>query len=207
MIGSGRITQNVIPAKALGHAHISEPPSLRQEPEFVDADFESYGTGRSRGWISVPTAEPSDQPRCPSQAAPRVRVLLPRCPARVLRVQRIESAKFVGGKGNRSRLAAAPVARLQQLQGDRRGMSGNGDELKQALCSLDLAVFQAQSLFLEQPKQLFDDPSRPVPIDDLPGGVSIGDRMSGEQPPSNGLAALGWVGFGQFDQAQRDLRW
>jgi hypothetical protein len=96
-----------------------------------------------------------------------MRVLLPRCPARILRVQRIESAEFVGAKGNRSRLTAAPVARLQQLQGDRRGMSGNRDELKQALRSLDLAVFQAQSLFLEQPKQLFDDPSRTVPIDDL----------------------------------------
>jgi hypothetical protein len=31
--------------------------------------------------------------------------------------------------------------------------------------------------------------------------------MSGEQPPNNGLAALGWVGFGQFDQAQCDLPW
>ncbi|MBV8111159.1 MAG: hypothetical protein JOZ35_14735 [Hyphomicrobiales bacterium] len=122
-------------------------------------------------------------------------------------MQRIESAKFVGGKGNRSRLAAAPVARLQQLRGDRRGMSGERDELKQALGSLDLAIFKAQSLFVERPKQLFDDPSRPVPIDDLPSGISIGDSMSGEQPPSNGLAALGWVGFGQFDQAQRDLRW
>jgi hypothetical protein len=108
-----------------------------------------------------------------------MRVLLPQCSARVLRVQRIESAEFVGGKGNSSRLAAAPVARLQQLQGDRRGMSGNRDELKQALGGLDLAAFKAQSLFLEQPKQLFDDPSRPVPIDDLPGGVSIGDIMSG----------------------------
>ena len=54
------------PAKALGHAHISEPPSLPQESEFVDADFEGYGAGRSRGWISVPATEPSDQPRCPS---------------------------------------------------------------------------------------------------------------------------------------------
>src|ERR1700747_36167 len=99
------------PAFALGHAHICKSPSLRQQAEFVDADFESYGAGRSRGWVSIPAAEPSDQPRCPSQAAPRMRVLLPRCPAAVLRVQRIQSAEFVGGKGQRSRLVAAPIAR------------------------------------------------------------------------------------------------
>src|SRR5260370_26032261 len=78
------------PAKALGHAHISESPSVRQEAEFVDAGFESYGAGRSRRWVSIPAAEASDQPGCPSQAAPRMRVLLPQCPAGVLRVQRIE---------------------------------------------------------------------------------------------------------------------
>src|SRR5215471_16831913 len=104
------------PACALGHAHISESPSLRQEAEFVDAVFEGYRAGRSRGGVSVPAAQPSDEPSGPSQAARRMRVLLPRCPARVLRVQRTENAEFIGGKGNRSRLAAAPVARLQQLQ-------------------------------------------------------------------------------------------
>src|SRR5438132_12255364 len=195
------------PAFALGHAHISETPSLCQEAKLVDADFESDGAGRSRGWVSIPAAEARDQPCCPSEAVPRMRVLLPRRPAGVLRVQRIESAEFVGGQGNRSRLAAASVSRLKQLQGDHRSMSGNGDELKQSLGGLDLAVLEAQSLFLEQPKQLFDDPSRPVPVDDLPSGINIGDRMSGEQPPANGLAALGRVGFGQFDQAQCDLRW
>src|SRR5438105_109698 len=96
---------------------------------------------------------------------------------RSIAVQRIESAEFVGGQGNRSRIAAASVSRLKQLQGDRRSMSGNGDELKQSLGGLDLAVLEAQSLFLEQPKQLFDDPSRPVPVDDLPSGINIGDRM------------------------------
>src|SRR6516162_10592066 len=74
----------------------------------------------------------------------------------------IEGAELIFGKGKRSRLLAAPIPRLQQLQGDRRGMSGNGDELEQALGGLDLAVFEAQSLFFEQPKQLFDDPSRAV---------------------------------------------
>ena len=74
-----------------------------------------------------------------------MRVLLPRRRAGVSRLQRIESAKFVGGKGNRSRLAAAPVPRLKQLQGDHRGMSGNGDELKQSLGGLHLAVLEAQS--------------------------------------------------------------
>ena len=95
-----------------------------------------------------------------------MRVLLPRCRAAVLRVQRLESAEFVGSEGKASRLAAAPVARLQQLQADHCGVSGYGDEFEQSLGGLDLAVFEAQSLFLEQPKQLFDDPSRPVPIDD-----------------------------------------
>jgi hypothetical protein len=108
-----------------------------------------------------------------------------------LRVQRIESAEFVGGQGNRSRLAAAPVSRLKQLQGDRRSMSGNGDELKQSLGGLDLAVLEAQSLFLKQPKQLFDDPSRPVPIDDLPGGRSTGDSMV-----VRSRQVMGWLPWG-----------
>src|ERR1700745_2570372 len=80
-----------------------------------------------------------------------------------------------------------------------------GGEVKQVPGLLHLAVLKAQSLFLEQPKQLFDDPSCSVPIDDLPGGSGIGDRMAGEQPPSNGLAPRWRVGFGQFDQAQGDL--
>ena len=82
-----------------------------------------------------------------------MRVLLPQCRAGVLRMQRIEGAEFVGGKDKRRRLATAPVARLQQLQGDRSGMRGNGDELKQSLGGLDLAVLEAQSLFFEQPKE------------------------------------------------------
>src|SRR5437867_4146402 len=95
----------------------------------------------------------------------------------------------------KAREAGSPLrpSRLQQLQGDRRGMSGNGDEPKQSLGGLDLAVFEAQSLFLEQPKELFDDPSRPVPVDDLPGGSGSGDDMGGEQPPRNRLAAAGRV--------------
>src|SRR3954454_9406281 len=84
--------------------------ALRQEAELVDADFECDGAGRSRGWVSIPAAEPSDQPCCPSEAAPRMRVLLLRCPAGILRVQRIESAEFLGGKGNRGR--ARRCARL-----------------------------------------------------------------------------------------------
>src|SRR5207253_10356935 len=105
------------PAFALGHAHISETPSLCQEAKLVDADFESDGAGRSRGWVSIPAAEARDQPCCPSEAAPRMRVLLPWRPAGVLRVQRIESAEFGGGQGNRSRLAAASVPRRKPLQG------------------------------------------------------------------------------------------
>src|SRR5438876_904423 len=109
-------------------------------------------------------------------------------------------------KGNRSRLTAAPVPGLKQLQGEHRGMSGNGDEFKQSLGGLDLAVLEAQSLFFEQPKQLFDNPSRPVPADDLPSGIGIGGRMGGEQPPGNRLGPRWWVGLAQFDQAQPDLR-
>ena len=81
-----------------------------------------------------------------------MRVLLPRCRAAVLRVQRLESAEFVGSEGKASRLAAAPVARLQQLQADHCGVSGYGDEFEQSLGGLDLAVFEAQSLLLEQPR-------------------------------------------------------
>src|SRR4029077_4429021 len=83
----------------------------------------------------------------------------------------------------------------------------SGRALKQSLGGLDLAVLKAQSLFFEQPKQLFDNPSRPIPIDDLPGGIGIGDRMGGEQPPGNRLAPLWRVGLAQFDQAQPDLLW
>src|SRR5205807_8165640 len=112
-----------------------------------------------------------------------------------------------GSQNNRNRRTEASVSLHEQQLCDRRSKSGNGDKLKQSLGGLDLTVLESQSMFLEQPKQLFDDPSRPVPVDDLPSGINIGDRMSGEQPPANGLAALGRVGFGQFDQAQCDLRW
>ena len=60
------LSEQLPPASELGHAHIFETPSLRQEAEFVDADFESYRAGRSGGWVSVPAAEASDQPSCPS---------------------------------------------------------------------------------------------------------------------------------------------
>src|SRR6185312_3539494 len=68
---------SVVPAKALGHAHISEAPSSRDGVEVFEAMLHGDGTGRFGRRITVPAAEAADDPGSPGKAVGRMRVLEP----------------------------------------------------------------------------------------------------------------------------------
>src|SRR4051794_6909254 len=65
----------VVPANALGHAHISEAPSICDGVEVFEAVFEGDGARRLGRWVAVPTAETADDPGGPSEAVGWMRVL------------------------------------------------------------------------------------------------------------------------------------
>ncbi len=62
------------------------------------------------------------------------------------------------------------VTSLHELKGQNGRLGGDGNKLEQAVGRFDLAVLDLQPLFFEDPEELFDGPSAPIPVDDLPGG-------------------------------------
>ncbi len=63
---------------------------------------------------------------------------------------------------------------LDKLHGGDRGLGGDGGELDEAFGGFELTIFE-RSLKFQQSPELLDGPAHPVPIDDLPSGLDIGD--------------------------------
>ena len=74
----------------------------------------------------------------------------------------------VGIEGKLNRLMAAAISRLQQLDGDDRGLGGDRYQLEEPVGGGDLAVFKPEALGLEDPEELLDQPAVLVPFDDAP---------------------------------------
>ena len=91
---------------------------------------------------------------------------------------------------------------MRQLQVDARRLDGNCGEFLQTLGSGDLAVFELQSLRLDQAKQLFDAPALAIHLDNAPSLGRVGDLMGGQQPPVQRLHAVRCVGLAHIDRAQ-----
>ena len=83
------------------------------------------------------------------------------------RVDSFQGRHLVLGEGQAGRFVAAPVMGLHQLEGERGGLGGNRRELQQPLGAGNLAVFELQSLRLQNAKELLNDPAQLVPSDDL----------------------------------------
>src|SRR5882757_1716260 len=66
---------DVVPAKALGHAHIFEGPSGGYGVEVFEAVLEGDGSGRLGRRVAVPAAEPANDPSGPGKTIRRMWVL------------------------------------------------------------------------------------------------------------------------------------
>ena len=139
---------------------------------------------RRGAWISVPAAEPRDDPGGPGEAARRMRVALQLCPALIRASERVEEADFVLIEGDACRLSAMAVTRLHKLQGDDGRFSGDRSELQQTIGCLDPTVLDLEPLGLEDPEELLDRPALLAPIDGLPGRRGIVNLMGRQQTAS-----------------------
>src|SRR5436189_5791970 len=99
--------------------------------ELFDAMLEGDRSGRLGGGISIPAAEPCDEPGRPGERGVGMWVLLERGPSLVFDGEAIEQGEFVLAKGGLCRLVASTVARLQELEGKHGGLGRDGGELEE----------------------------------------------------------------------------
>src|SRR5215204_2620068 len=149
-----RSNHTVVPAKALGHAHISEAPSDRDGVEVFETVFHGDWTWRLRGGIAVPAAEAADDPGRPSEIVRWMWVLKPLASRFDILIEGGERRDLVRIESEVDRLLAAAIPRLQELDSDNRGFGGDGDELEEPLGSGDLTVFEPEALGLENAEEL-----------------------------------------------------
>ena len=192
-----------VPAFALEHAHIFESLSYGDGVEVFEAVFEGDGTWRFGRWIAVPTAEAADDPGGPGKAVGWMRVPETLALGLEILVEGGERCDLTGIEGKADGLMAVSVARLQELDGDDRSLGGDRDQLEQPVGGGDLAVFQLQTLGLEDAEELLDQPAPLVPFDDAPGLLCRGHGVCGEKPPVQRLGAGLRIGFTDIDQVQR----
>lgn len=75
-------------------------------------------------------------------------------------VEGFKGADFGSGKHRVRRQGAYSVARLGKLNSDGGSAGGNCHQLDEAVCGLDLAVFDLEPLFFQRPEELLDIPSK-----------------------------------------------
>src|SRR5260370_36192874 len=114
---------SVVPAFALGHAHISEAPSCGGGVEVFEAVPHGDGTWRFGRWITVPAAETADDPGRPGEAVGRVRGFQPFTLGLEVLVEGSEGCHPVDVEGKPDGLMVTAMARLQELDGDDRRLA------------------------------------------------------------------------------------
>src|SRR6266850_328067 len=195
--------QRVVPANALGHAHIFEAPSYGDGVEVFDSVFHGDGAWRFGRGIAVPAAETADDPGGPAKTIGWMRVPEPFTLGLEISIESGERCYFVSIEDKSHGLIATAIARLQELEGDDRRLGGDRDQLEEPVRGGDLAVFELEALCLEDAEELLDQPAPLVPFDDAPGFFCIRHGVSGEKPPVQRLGAGRRIGFRYLDQGQR----
>jgi hypothetical protein len=154
-----------------------------------------------RFWfVILPSAEASNDPGDPWEAAGGIGISFAEPWLCVVVVDGLEGVEFVGREDEGAVQGGLAVAGLSELQGDDGGARGDGGKLEEAVGGFDLAVFDADTLLLEDPEELLDGPAGAVPVDDLPGSVGICGGMAGEQAPDQRWGAFGGRRLGELDQ-------
>src|SRR5881392_861485 len=164
------------------HTFLSVHPSARAW-KYSRRCLSVMGPGGLDEGYSIPSAEAADDPGGPGEGVFWMRVFLQFGFTFELGVEGVESFDLTGIEGERCGLAAMTVARLQELDGDRRRLGGDGGELDEAVGGFELAVFDFESLDFQHAEQLLDAPACLVPIDDAPRRAGVGERVRGEQTP------------------------
>src|SRR5258705_200181 len=106
---------SVVPAHALGHAHISEAPSCSNGVEVFEAVLHGDGTGRFGRGVAVPAAETADDPGSPGKAVGRMRILEPFAFGFDILIEGSERCDLVRFEREVDRLLAAAIPRLPEL--------------------------------------------------------------------------------------------
>src|SRR3984885_4493487 len=193
------------PSLWLGDAHVSEAPSCDDSMKFFETMFEGNRSRRLGRRVAIPSTELGDDPTGPFEGAVAMGVFLQLCGAFDLGSELVENGNFVFAEGDSGRFGIGCGTGLDKLHGGDRGLGGDGGELDEAFGGFELTVFEAQPLKFQQSPELLDGPAHPVPIDDLPGGLDVGDVVSGEQPPVNSFGAGGAIALDHFDEADCGL--
>src|SRR5258708_962143 len=118
----------------------------------------------------------------------RMRVFQPLAFGFELLIEGRQCGDLVGVEDHGDALPAT-VARLQELDGNDRGLGSDGNQFEKPVGGADLAIFEPEALCLEDAEELLDDPALLVPFDDAPGVVCPGDAMRGEKAPVQRLDA------------------
>src|SRR5215475_10482094 len=175
--------------------------------EALKTVLEGDWAGWLGGWITIPAAELCDDPGGPAKACFGVGIFLERGLAFESGIEAIEHGYFISCERDGGGLGGRCIAGLEQLQDDDGSLRRNGGELDQTIGILHLAVFKSQALLLQQSPELLDGPTHFVPVDDLPGGIGIGDLMRGEKPPMHRRSAAGRITFDHLNERQRYRLW
>src|SRR5215217_4176965 len=195
---------SLAPALALGFLHIFDGSGSDDDLEASHSVVECDWSGWPMRGVAGPSAELGDDPCRPLKRVGAMRVLLKLCPAFHGFVDGGKYFDFFGREGAFDRQLFATIAGLNELNDDTCCFSGDRHELDQGLGAFDLTVLDSQALVLERAKELFDDPALLVPGDDPPSIGRIGDRMSGQEQPMNGLSPVRGVQLDDFHEADFD---
>src|SRR5688572_4268732 len=168
---------------------MSEAPSCGGGVEVFEAVLHGDGTWRLGRGITVPAAEPADDPGGPREAIGRMRISEPFALGFEIAVEGGKGSDFLGIEGNLNGLVITAIACLHELEGNDRRLGCDRDQLEEPLGSPDLAVFELEALRLEDAEELLDQPPPLVPFDDAPSLFCRGHRMRREQPPMQRLNA------------------
>src|SRR6266404_3307081 len=137
---SANFVNEVVPAKALEHAHIFEAPSDSDSVEVFEAVLQGDGAWRFGGGIAVPAAKAADDPGGPGEAVGRMRVPKPFTLGFEILIEGGECGDLVGIEGKPDGLMTTAVARLQKLDGDDCRLGSDRDQLEESIGGSDLAV-------------------------------------------------------------------
>src|SRR5215213_766135 len=193
----------VVPANALGHAHISEAPSDRDGVKVFETVFHGDWTRWLGGGIAVPAAEAADDPGGPSETIRWMRILEPFASGFDILIEGSERRDLVRFEREVDRLLAAAISRLQELDGNDGGFGSDGGQLEEPIGGSDLTVLEPEALGLEDAEELLDQPALLVPIYDTPSLFGIRYRVGGEKPPVQRLGAGLRIDLTHIDQVQR----
>jgi hypothetical protein len=127
--------------------------------------------------VSLPAAEPRDDPGTPSQGIGWIGVLLFLGATFELRLQCRHDLKLFGTEHIARSYLIVTVAGLHELADTGSGVGGHDGKLGEGVSVFALTGLQIEVLSFENAEKLLDMPALTIPVDNLGGHGGIIDRM------------------------------